>query len=645
MADTIVHRGPDGGGVVVERGVAIGMRRLAIVDVVHGGQPMLTDDGAIALVFNGEIYNAPVLRRALEDDGIRFRTRSDTEVILRLYERDPNDVERHLVGMWAFAVHDRRREQLVLSRDRFGIKPLFVVGGAGTPFAFASELPAIEALRDDLAFGDAFALDGDAAHAMLSFAYIPEDATIYRGIRRLPPATRLTLDLRSGRRSEARYWQLRPSEDARRVGSMDEAVALVEPTLARAVREHLESDVPIACFLSGGIDSSLVAAFAAGASTTPIEAFSIGFREPRFDESTHARSVANALGIRLHVDHLDETALRSTLASAMLAYDEPFGDSSSLATFLLCRNVSRSRKVALGGDGGDEAFAGYRKHRILAVRQALGRIPLARETLARALSLAPARGDRTRRWTELLRTAGRLARGLAHDDSDAYVALTEVAALERTRPLLETHTTAQRFEAAARARFERFDGTALARTLASDLGNVLPNDMLTKIDRASMACSLEARVPLLDHRLVEIGVGLPPAFTLGRRGKEVLRTLFERRFGADLARRRKQGFSVPVERWLRTSLAPACDALFTEARLRRDGLLAPSALAGGRWRTWAERDPQVLWNAFALAVFCEARFGMGREAVADVLAQGQGVRLRTAKAGNTPPTVTRETPG
>jgi asparagine synthase (glutamine-hydrolysing) len=629
MADTIIHRGPDGGGVDVSDGVAVAMRRLAIVDVDHGQQPMASDDGSIVLVYNGEVYNAPALRAALEREGVAFRTRSDTEVILRLYERDPRGVENELVGMWAFAIHDRRRKRLVLSRDRFGIKPLFVasVGGSAETcgaLAFASELQALETLRGHARFADHFELDRGAAHAMLSFSYIPEDATIYRGIRRLPPATRLEIDLATGKAEQLKYWQLRPCDDARRVRSLEEAVTLVEPVVARAVREHLESDVPIAAFLSGGIDSSLVAAYAVDASSRPIDAFTIGFGDPRFDEAPHARKVAAALGVRIHVDYLDESAMRHTLAAALLAYDEPFGDSSSLACYLLCRNVSRTHKVALGGDGGDEAFAGYRKHRIVRVRSALSAVPFARDALFRALNFLPKRVDRTRRWTEILRSAGRLERGLLREDGAAYVALTQIAALDRTRDLLEGAPPPGPFESEARARYDAFVGSPLEKTLASDLANVLPNDMLTKLDRASMACSLEARVPLLDHRVVEIGVGLPARFSLGANGKAVLREMFERRFGRELARRRKQGFGVPVERWLRTSLSGACDALFDEKRLRRDGLLSANALGGGRWRVWAERDPQVLWNAFALAVFCEARFGEGRQRVEALLAPARG---------------------
>ncbi len=618
MCRTIRHRGPDGGGVVAHAGATLGMARLAIVDIEHGVQPMLSDDGTIALVYNGEIYNAPALRTRLERDGVRFRTRSDTEVVLRLYERDPERVEEELVGMWAFAIHDRRRQRVVLSRDRFGIKPLFVAD-AGQEVAFASELRCFAHVRDRPGFGPLLRPSASAAHAVLSWGYVPELDTIYAGIKRLEPGTRLEIDLHRSVRRTRRYWTLRPNEDASRVRTLEEACDLTEPLLRRAVTEHLESDVPIAGFLSGGIDSSLVCAYAAGASSRPIQAFTIGFKDPRFDESAHAREVAAALGMELRVEYLDEARLRTSLADALLAYDEPFGDSSNLATFLLSRMVGATHKVALGGDGGDEVFAGYKKHRIVALRDALGRVPLVRSGLAAALAALPARTDRSRAWTDMLRVARRASRGLGGSDAAAYAALTQVAPLARTAPLVLESSRADRLLDAAVQRFSDMDATQLQRTLFCDLASVLPNDMLTKVDRASMACHLEVRVPMLDHRLVEAGVGLPQRFTLGARGKEVLRALFQRRFGERLANRKKQGFGVPVERWLGQSLAPACDALFDARSLDDIGLLSSKELGQGRWRSWLRKDPQILWHAFALAAWSVATLGDGPDTLRSAL--------------------------
>lgn len=628
MGDAFVHRGPDGGGTHANAGVALGMRRLAIVDIASGEQPMANDDGTLVLVFNGEIYNAPALRSALQAQGVSFRTRSDTEVILRLYEQAPDDVERHLAGMWAFAILDRRRRQLVLSRDRFGIKPLFVAHGSGpTPaFAFASELQSFRALADLRAFAGILAPDPAAAHAMLSWSYVPGHRTIYRGVTRAPPATRLTVDLLTGSRHATTFYALRPNEDAAKVTSLAEAQALTRLVLVRSVREHLESDVPVATFLSGGIDSGLVTALAAEASPRPLEVFSLGFADRAFDESAAARHVAARLGLRHHVEILDPRSLPSLLLPALRAYDEPFGDSSGLATFALSRFVARTHKVALGGDGGDEAFAGYRKHRLVTAREA---IPGAatRHALGAALSFLP-RGGRGSRVTNLARMLRRLGRGLRGSDAQGYTALTQVASLAATSALVPaTVRGAEAFEAAYEALFTSTEGSLLQRTLASDLGNLLPNDMLTKVDRASMAASLEARVPFLDHRVVEVGLGLPQPYTLGRSGKVVLRGLAATVLGEDHARLPKRGFEVPVERWLGTELASACDRLFAAHRLERYGLLEPRALDNGGWRSLLHTMPQVLWHAFALAVWCEDNLGGQQDFVEETLAD-PGTRQR-----------------
>jgi asparagine synthase (glutamine-hydrolysing) len=629
MAEAMAWRGPDGGGVTFDPAATLAMKRLAIVDVQGGQQPMLNEDGSVALVFNGEIYNAPALRRSLRSKGVPFRGRSDTEVILRLYERDPEGVERHLAGMWAFAVHDRRRGRLVLSRDRFGIKPLFVAEVDGA-VAFASDLRCFAPLAAARpAFARALRPDAGAAHAMLAWGYVPDGGTIYRGVARLEPGTRLALDLAAGASRRERYWSLAPAADAARVRTLDEACELVEPLLRRAVREHLESDVPVATFLSGGIDSSLVSAYARDACGGALEAYSMGFREAAFDESPAAREAARALGLTHTVAVVDEAAARASLADALLAFDEPFGDDSLVATYLVVALASRRHKVVFGGDGGDEVFAGYRKHRIVALRGALGPVPFARRALGGALGRLPA-GGRSGGYASALRALGRARRGLEGSDAEGYAALTQVVSLAAAAPLAAAPDGPGRWLAPTVARFEAAPGSVLQKTLASDLGGPLPNDMLTKVDRATMACSLEARVPFLDHRLVEAGVGLPKAMTLGSSGKAVLRALAERRFGPGLARRPKRGFDVPVEAWLRGPLAPACEALFRADRLERDGLLSAAALAGGRWRAWAEAQPQLLWHAFALAAWAEAALGGGPGALREAL---EGARPKGERPG------------
>jgi asparagine synthase (glutamine-hydrolysing) len=621
MADRIAHRGPDGGGVVDHPDATLGMKRLAIVDVEHGHQPMANDDDSIVIVYNGEIYNAPELRRHLERKGVVFRTRSDTEVILRLYELDPERVEEHLVGMWAFAIHDRRRRHVVISRDRFGIKPLFIAD-TGSALEFASELRCFD--RNLAPFERLFTIDHGAAHAMVSWSYVPETATIYEGVRRLAPATRLTIDLTTGARATRSYWSLEPSPEAARARSLGDACAGVEALLRRAVKEHLESDVPIAAFLSGGIDSSLITAYARDAGAD-IRSYSIGFDESFFDESPFARLTAEKLGVPCEIEMFDEDKARAKLPDALLAYDEPFGDSSSLATYLLSEHVARDYKVALGGDGGDEVFAGYKKYVVTRLRGRFSATPRLRDAVSRALEHVPVRHDRTRGWTEMLRTLRRLSRGLAGADAEAYTQLTQVASLARTAPLMRQRADAGRFEHEAHARFAAARGSELQRSLACDLSGTVCNDMLVKVDRASMACHLEARVPFLDHRLVEFGVGLRDTFTLGSRGatftgKRVLRTLHERRFGPALARRTKQGFGVPVEKWLRGPFDGVCQRLFDAKRLDRFGVLSSSSLSAGGHREWAQTDPILLWHAFALAAWCEANLGDGPDALREKLA-------------------------
>ncbi|MBX3192219.1 MAG: asparagine synthase (glutamine-hydrolyzing) [Labilithrix sp.] len=617
MAERIAHRGPDGGGVLAHPDATLGMKRLAIVDVEHGDQPMANDDESIVIVFNGEIYNAPALRTRLQRQGIRFKTRSDTEVIIRLYEHDPERVEEELVGMWAFAIHDRRRRRVILSRDRFGIKPLFLID-SGHALAFASELRCFD--RDLAPFREYFGIDHAAAHAMLSWSYVPETATIFKGVKRLAPATRLEIDLESGRRRSRTYWELAPSAEAARITSLDEACTGVEMLLRRSVREHLESDVPIATFLSGGIDSSLVTALAAEESSRPIKAYSIGFHEPRFDESPFARATAQRLGLEIDIQMFDEETARRRLPDVFLSYDEPFGDSSSLATYLLCDHVSQDYKVALGGDGGDEVFAGYKKYLVIKLRAPFATIPAMRDGIGRALGQIPTRTDRTRVWTEILRTTRRLSRGLAGADAEVYSQLTQVAPLARTESLVRSPAAAEQYLDQARRRFSAATGSELQRTLACDLANTLCNDMLVKVDRASMAHHLEARVPMLDHRLVEFGVGLPERFVLGMKGKRVLRALHQRRFGPALANRKKQGFGVPVEAWLRGPFDRACVRLFEKSRIDRFGILSSDALSGGAFREWLRTDPMVLWHVLALAAWCETNLGDGPEVLRELLA-------------------------
>lgn len=611
----------DDGRVEAHPDATLAMHRLATVDLEHGGRPFSNEDGSVVIVHHGYISNAPRLRAELQERGVALRTRSDTEVLLRLYEQDPHGLERHLVGAWAFAVHDRRRRRVVLSRDRFGSRPLFIAD-TGRALAFASDLRCFD--RSLEGFSRLFDVDHDAAHAMVAWSYVPEAATIFKGVRRLPPATRLSISLETGARDERTYWHLEPSSEAARVRSLEAACEGTEPLLRRAVTEHLESDVPVATFLSGGIDSSLVTAYAHAAAPGAIKAYSIGFQESSFDESSYARETATHIGVDLIAEIFDEGTALAKLADALLAYDEPFGDSSSLATHLACSQISRDAGVALGGDGADEIFAGYKKYLVAHLRRPFAAAPAVRDALGWMLGRLPSVNDRTRRWTELSRTARRVSRALLGSDAHIYAQLTQVAPLADAAPLMRLSANPERFERALRARFERGSGSELQRSLITDLGGMLPNDMLVKVERASRACHLETRSPFLDHRVAEYGVGLPARFTLGaptRRwaGKTVLRSLHERRFGPTLANRKKQGFGVPVESWLRGPFAPACERLFARARLERYGVLSSAELSGGALQKWLVTHPILVWHAFALAAWCEASLGDGPQALQELL--------------------------
>ncbi|HVH42137.1 MAG TPA: asparagine synthase C-terminal domain-containing protein, partial [Labilithrix sp.] len=395
--------------------------------------------------------------------------------------------------------------------------------------------------------------------------------------------------------------------------------------LRRAVKEHLESDVPVATFLSGGIDSSLVTAYANDAAPGTIKAYSIGFSEERFDESPFARETAAKIGVPISVEMFDEETARAKLPDVLLAYDEPFGDSSSLATYLLSSHVARDYKVALGGDGGDEVFAGYLKYHVVRLRKPFASTPRLRDALGRSFRRVSTIESRARTWARLSHSFRRAGRALSGSDAYVYAQLTQIAPLAKTAPIMRVAADPQRFEREAQARFEKAHGTELQRSLASDLTSALCNDMLVKVDRASMACHLEARVPFLDHRVAEYGIGLPEAYTLGestRRwaGKRVLRALHERRFGSVLANRKKQGFGVPVEKWLRGPFDAACERLFARSRLDRFGILASTELSDGGFRRWIGIDPSIVWHAFALAAWCEANLGDGPDALRAQLA-------------------------
>ncbi len=584
MADTLGHRGPDDRGEWLDPAAAIALahRRLSIVDLSPAGhQPMVSASGRFVVVYNGEIYNAAELRRPLAEQGARFRGHSDTEVLLESCATHGvrATVER-LCGMFAFALWDTRQRTLTLVRDRLGIKPLYwgLWGGA---FLFASELKAFA--RHPRWAPE---IDRDRVAAFLRFGYVPAPWSIYKQIRKLAPGTLLTV--RSGAEPEiTRYW------DARQLAvaalreplplSDQEATDQLETLLSTAIQRRMVADVPLGAFLSGGIDSSTVAALMQARSGRRIRTFSIGFGERGYDESAYAKAVAAHLGTehtQLYVGAPEALALIPELAKW---YDEPFGDSSQIPMILLSQLTRRYVTVALSGDGGDELFGGYTRYaladRIVSVA---GRIPRPfRVVGGTGISLVPAGvWDVLERLLPCRLRAGRLAKFMRH----AAFGLTGAASNGLYREIMSICPDAETFVPGSQPMPDLFADSTLAveipeffrRAQFLDLVTYLPDDILTKIDRASMAASLEARVPLLDHTVVEFTFRLATSL-LRRQGKAkwLLRQVLYRYVPPALVERPKMGFAVPLEAWLRGPLRAWAENLLNERRLRESVFLDP----------------------------------------------------------------------
>jgi asparagine synthase (glutamine-hydrolysing) len=547
MTDAVRHRGPDGEGHVVlpagEPGqiIALGHRRLAILDLSEAGrQPMATADETCWITYNGELYNFWELRRDLEAQGERFSSRSDTEVLLRALALKGEAALERCNGMWAFAFWDGRRRRLILSRDRLGIKPLYYAEHAGG-LVFGSEIKVL------LAAGVRATLRPEAIGEYLRYGYTPDPDTPFREIRQLEPGTCLIYE--SGRIRLTRFWDLRPFLE-RQVEATPEA--LLEQ-LDRAVRRQVISDVPIGAFLSGGIDSSAVVAAMAANGGTETRTFCISFQGSAVDEAPFARQMAEHVGAA-HKEYTFGPSDVSLIERTIRYTDEPYADDALLPTYLMCQLARAEVTVALSGDGGDELFAGYDKYRTEQVvnrLQWVGRSPLTLVAAAtRSVSALPITvgwRDRVAWLTGMLETA-RLA------PAERYVAKLSVCSPDFVRAIapsledgLEERVAAILAEPAA----ENFT----ARMLYADLRFGLPNQMLRKVDRMSMASSLEVRVPLLDHELVEFAASLPSRQRIcGTRGKYLLRRALAGRVPSSLLARRKQGFDVPLNRWFRESL-------------------------------------------------------------------------------------------
>jgi asparagine synthase (glutamine-hydrolysing) len=569
MTNVQAHRGPDGESMVCVGAVGLGHRRLAIIDLVTGDQPMSSDDGSIQIVFNGEIYNFRELRRDLEASGSRFRTASDTEVILRAYEADGPACVRRLRGMFAFAIVDERAGRLVLARDRVGIKPL-VYSWDGRRLLFASEIKAI--LEDPAVARD---LDLEALGQYLTFHYVPAPRTIFAAIRKLPPASTLVLSLKGGEPVVSRYWSLRFAPDA---GVTEgNLVERLRAELSDAVRCHMISDVPIGAFLSGGLDSSTVVALMAQASPTPIRTFSIGFDEADFDELRFARQVAARYGTD-HYELVVKPNALEVLPKLAWHFDEPFADSSAIPTYYVSKITREHVTVALSGDGGDENFAGYRRYaRALGLHQRLDQGPgqLARPLLKLASQLLPvgAPGQAM---------AGMLGAG----PLERYFRLVTYQRRETLRRLLSDELVDLASSGPDVATFSRLAAEGQAPDYVStlqhiDIATYLPDDILAKVDRASMAVSLESRVPLLDHRLMEFVATVPSSLKLRNGGgKYLLQRAMAQDLPAEILTRKKMGFGVPLGAWFRRELRDMTRDVLLGARARQRSIFRASEVEG-----------------------------------------------------------------
>jgi len=562
MADTLFHRGPDGSGVFTDGPLGLGMRRLSIIDLETGDQPLCNEDGTIWVVFNGEIYNYRELREELLAKGHLFKTASDTEVLVHLYEEHGEECAEPLRGMFSFAIWDSSKRSLFLARDRLGIKPLYY---AQTPrgFVFGSELKAL--LRSPWVQRG---VDRNALTAYLQYGYVPDPLSILQGVAKLPPAH--TLLVQAGRAASPRpYWNptaffRTPAADL----SEEDAAALLWESLNDAVRCHLVSDVPLGAFLSGGVDSTAVVAIMARRLGSPVKTFSVGFREHGYNELPYARQVAEWFGTEHH-ELLVEPDDLSILEDVLSGFDEPFADASAIPTFLVSRLARQHVKVVLSGDGGDELFAGYDRYVVDHRRRLLG-------LLGDAGLAAPLRGLGT------VLPEGTPGKNYLYNLSlpriRRYLDAISVFPARALQSLLETPIPLDG-EAPGQSFAMATDLDPLSRLQDFDLRTYLPGDILTKLDRMSMANSLEARVPLLDHRLVEFACRLPSKFRF-RSGetKYLLKKVLKGRVPDHVLTRPKQSFGVPLEIWFSLHLPKFFRDLLEDARRLSEIGIRPDAV-------------------------------------------------------------------
>jgi asparagine synthase (glutamine-hydrolysing) len=583
MCGALVHRGPDDEGFYTDPDVGLGMRRLSIIDLEGGQQPISNEDGTVHVVFNGEIYNHRELRSDLRNAGHRFTTRSDTEVLVHLYEDHGVEMVHRLRGMFAFALWDERRSRLFLARDRLGIKPLYYTVRDGE-LAFASELKALAPFLRSTP-----EIDRRSLGLYLAFGYVPDPHSIYQDLHKLAPGHRLIWGREAGAEVE-RYWS--PVRAESPVSDERAAVERLRELLEEAVRYRLIADVPLGAFLSGGLDSSAVVASMARAMDRPVRTFTIGFEDPRWNEAPHAAEVASALGTD-HTELIVKPDVEDLFEKVAVGFDEPFADSSAIPMYLVSKLARDHVKVCLSGDGGDELFGGYVRYREMLRRNGEVSPPI-RSLLRGFARRLPRSAYGRNRLLELSRSrrgryAGMVARSPRVDEGG--VARKELAAaVPDVDRLLDPW-------------FDEADARDFpSQLMLVDALTYLPGDILTKVDRMSMAVSLEARVPLLDHRLAEFAFSLPSRMKLRNGGgkwifREALRDLLPN----SVFRKPKHGFGVPLGPWFRHELRHRCRELVEDGH-RLFEYVEPGAVRQivGEHQRGRRDHSQMIWRLLVL---------------------------------------------
>ncbi|PYS82036.1 MAG: asparagine synthase (glutamine-hydrolyzing) [Acidobacteria bacterium] len=565
MCRVIAHRGPDDQGMMVTKdGVALGMRRLSIIDLAGGHQPLSGCGGSATIVFNGEVYNFRELRRELEARGHRFATHSDTEAIVHAFEEYGEACVDHLRGMFVFAIWDERERRLFVARDRAGKKPLYYTVTPRGAFVFGSELKSL--LEHDEVGRE---INAEALDAYLTLGYVPEPLSIFRDIHKLPPGHHLTFA--DGRVTIKSYWDFRyePVKEAR---GEEEYIEELRGLLDEAVRIRLVADVPLGAFLSGGVDSSTVVGLMARHTNRPVKTFSIGFHEDSYNELKYARLAAERFGTE-HVEFIVTPDICDIVDELVWHFDEPFADSSAIPTYMVSKLAREHVKVVLSGDGGDELFAGYTRYVTDSRRSGFARLPrFLRQGVMRPLSARLPHGARGRNYLHNV-ALDPVERYL--DSVSVFTKLNRLSLYtEDFRRLLPAgDLVALSFQGhAANVR----TGEALDKLLYIDSKTYLPGDILTKVDRMSMAASLEARVPLLDHKLIEFVTRIPAALKMrGLETKHVFKRAVRDLVPAEILDRPKQGFGVPIEQWINHQLRGRIRETLGETRARQRGYVEP----------------------------------------------------------------------